>query len=77
MTTLTLEQVKVIAEELRGTCGTLDDKLEQHGIDFNCVPADMLDALDEEVMCCDWCGWWVESSEIDDDCTCKECKENE
>ncbi len=77
MAEVTREKMSEIAEELRGTCKTLDEVLEGHGLDYNCVPVEMLDTLDEDVMLCDWCGWWVESSEIDDDSVCKECKEDE
>lgn len=73
----TIEAIQEIAEELRGTCGTLDKALEERGIDFNNVPVALLDALDAIVMCCDWCGWWVESEEINEDCKCRECAEDE
>lgn len=33
----------------------------------------LAEALDDLVMCCWSCGWWVESYEIDDDGDCEDC----
>ena len=29
--------------------------------------------LDEQVSCCDCCGWWFAADEIDDDGNCEDC----
>ncbi len=71
----TVEMMREIAEELQGTCGSLDDNLEKRGVDIDLVPAELLDVIDEEVILCETCGWWYESHEVDDDGNCNECTE--
>ncbi len=73
----TVEMMREIASELQGTCGTLDDKFEERGLDIDIIPAELLDIIDEEVMLCHTCGWWCESYEINDDSNCNECAEDE
>ncbi len=73
----TTEKMSEIAEELRGTCASLDTALKNHGLDFDSTPRRFLDMLDEEVMDCQQCGWWHESHELNDDQICNDCKEDE
>lgn len=59
------EQAHLLAEALLGTCddlpdGTTDDlELCQH--------------LDMLVLLCETCGWWVETSDTDEDGNCSDC----
>ena len=54
-----------IADHLLGTCNPLPDEvLDTEGL---------AEALDELVLCCETCGWWVESHEIDDSGNCEDC----
>lgn len=75
MPDVTTEIMLDVAEELRGTCSDLDSVLEGRGIDIDSVPSDMLSVLDDQVLLCDVCGWWCESSEVNDDSVCNECEE--
>ncbi len=77
MPEITRETIAEIAEELRGTCGSLLAALEKRGLALDDIPAELLRVFDEEVMPCDTCGWWHESHEINDDNNCNECAEDE
>ncbi len=72
----TLEEIPEIAEDLRGTCKTLDDVLEAMGYNIDDMSTDMLASLDDEVMLCDTCGWWIEACEMEDGYECNDCKED-
>ncbi len=68
-----------LAEELRGTCKSLEDfatEEEQNDTEF-------LKALDEQVFCCEECGWWFEIGDLSEDSKdpaiepeliCRECR---
>jgi hypothetical protein len=72
-----ITMMQEIAEELRGTCGTLDAALEERGFELDSLPPEMLRELDEAVMLCETCGWWCDSHELNDDNNCNECGESE
>jgi hypothetical protein len=66
-----------VAEDLIGTCKSLDQALEKEFGDeaqFDDVPLQMLELLDDIVLCCRTCDWWVEASEVDDDGDCEDCQ---
>lgn len=73
----TVEIIREIADELGGTCRSLDTALEERGFDIGNVPSVLLEALDAEVMLCETCGWWCDSDEIDDDGNCNDCRKDE
>lgn len=77
MPKLTIEFIKKVAEELMGTCASLDDKLNEYGIDFNCVSVEMNEALDDEVMLCEYCGWWRDPYDLNDEGNCEDCREDD
>lgn len=54
-----------LADQLMGTCDSLPDEVLDD--------ADLCGHIDELVMCCDTCSWWVEPHEIDDDGNCEDC----
>ena len=73
------EQVGQLAEELRGTVGTVDTAAE-HLFDLSEDELTLEDcrALDDQVFLCTTCGWWCETSELceDDDTgenVCQDC----
>lgn len=74
---VSVEMMKEIAEELQGTCDSLDDKLEERGVNIGSVPATLLQDLDMEVMLCSACGWWCEPCELDEEGNCNDCSEEE
>lgn len=67
--------VNKVANRLLGQCDSLDDILERF-YEMSEDDMTMQDAreLDDLVMCCTLCGWWVDSSEVDDDSICEECQ---
>lgn len=74
---ITQDDMTRVAERLLGTCNSLDSALEEElGADFADVPIEMLEILDDQVLQCEQCGWWCESSEIDDDQACEDCRED-
>lgn len=76
---LTNSQILEIIDELLGTCGNLQDALEEIGIDPSKVSAVSYSTIDEHIFRCDNCGWWYESHENNDydgDSFCNECHED-
>jgi hypothetical protein len=78
----TIDQlVGEVTDDLRGTCKSLNDVLssiDREDLENN---KEFLDALDEEIFCCDKCSWWSEISEMAEDCgdvfICQECHDDE
>lgn len=69
-----------VAENLRGTCGVLDDAfVEEFGEDASVSDADilLLHELDGIVMQCEGCGWWCETSDMNDDLVCADCADQD
>jgi hypothetical protein len=60
------------AEQLLGTAMTLDEVVGEH---FDTLPREWCHTLDTHVMCCEACGWWVESDDVDEDGNCSDCSE--
>jgi hypothetical protein len=63
-----------IAEELQGTCKTIDDILEAHGLDIGDLSLELAQDLDDITMMCETCGWWCEPFEMEGD-TCQDCRD--
>jgi hypothetical protein len=65
-----------VAEDLSGTCKSLDDVLQTHfGEDVEVTDFDilLLQELDDQVMECQGCNWWHETHELDDNQLCDDC----
>ncbi len=75
MTEPTIAMMVEIAEDLRGTCKSLDEVLITFGLSFDGIPQELLGRLDDEVMECQVCGWWYETHDLNDDQICNECEE--
>jgi hypothetical protein len=67
--------IQKVAEELQGTCNTLDSVLEEYGLDVGELTLELCQDLDEITMMCDTCGWWCEPSEMEGD-TCEDCRDD-
>jgi hypothetical protein len=65
------EFIQELARELNGTCERLYDVLSRQGREE--LTQAECEELDEAVMCCDTCSWWVDSDEIDEDGNCSDC----
>lgn len=78
----TSEGIRKVAETLEGSCKSLDDVLcdvfdyENGTLTSTDLPIELLRELDDIVMECQSCSWWVEASEVDDDSVCEECRNN-
>lgn len=60
---------KLAAAHFLGTCNSLETSDFQELTDN----AEFCAVLDDEVMCCEGCGWWVESGEIGETGVCFDC----
>ena len=82
MKKLTLELIEELAEDLMGTTQSIGHACDLIGIDEDELydNIDMLGELDQLVLLCDACGWWVESGDIvagDGENICCDCDETE
>lgn len=59
--------VAEIAEELRGSCDSLQNVFERHDMEGMDDDAQFCAELDSLVFCCEQCNWWHEQSEMADD----------
>lgn len=72
---LTDEQIQALAGDLLGTCDTLDEHLPD-GVKFEALTFEDCSRLDDEVMRCEACSWWVESGYTNENGECDECVED-
>jgi hypothetical protein len=71
-----------IAHSILGTCKSLNEVCEEHGITEDDLTLDQLYELDDITMECHVCGWWCDTSLFNDEhyqiCDdCNEDKEND
>lgn len=77
MTTPTEAAIKV-ADHLLGTCGDVGHTLDMYDLDPGlALNSTFCYELDARVMCCECCGWWVETHEIGEDGECLDCSPEE
>ena len=70
------ETVVKIGESLVGTCRSLDEACEEHGVEYDDLTTEDCREIDEIAFRCECCEWWVEPSEITDG-TCTDCARGE
>ena len=63
----------LIVGDLLGTCGSLDDKLEELGHDIGTYPFEGLVHIDSHITCCEECNWWVETCDLNEEDVCNDC----
>lgn len=66
-----------VAEDLEGTCQTLETVLQRHfdeDADTIHFDSELLAYLDEQVMECAECNWWSRTDEMADDQICLDCE---
>lgn len=63
------ERIDEVAHELLGTCKSLESVITEEEF----LNSKFLQALDEEVLECETCGWWCESGEMDEEGNCNDC----
>lgn len=74
------EKMSRVAEGLLGTCKSVDDALCEifgNDVDLTDFETPLLEHLDDQVMCCEECGWWFETGELNDDQVCTDCAPEE
>jgi len=76
---MTDEQLKMLAENLAGTCDSIETGLE--GLDLDARDFDVTNVedalLDYNVEICPGCDWWCDSGELHDGEGCDGCIERE
>lgn len=73
-------KIKQIAETILGTCHSLDTLIgEEFGEEVTMTDLDtrLLQELDDITQECQSCGWWCETSDLNDDQTCSDCAHEE
>jgi len=72
------QTMREVAEEITGTCKSLDDVLQEKFKDEGLTATDfditLLGELDDMVMECQECNWWCETHDLDDDQICGDCR---
>lgn len=74
-----LHKIKEVADRLQGTCRSLDDVLQEvfddENVDLIGVDIELLHELDDITQECQGCNWWFETSELNDEQLCGDCRE--
>lgn len=65
------QKAEELADRLLGTCLSLHDLDDEGAIE----DPDVLEALDDRVRCCECCGWWAETHDVDEEGNCSDCRE--
>jgi hypothetical protein len=73
-------KIRQVAEIICGTCNrSLDDVLQEvfgdESIDMMDLDIELLRELDDITQECQGCNWWCETSELDDNQLCEDCRE--
>lgn len=73
------KEIEDLVENLRGTISAMSSACEDLGIDE--LTQEEIEFIDNEIMCCANCGWWVETSDMktseNDEQVCSDCKYEE
>lgn len=67
--------IESVAYDLLGTCKTIEEVCEAHGVNYDDISREGLAQIDDITMLCDSCSWWVESGDINDNQECTHCAE--
>lgn len=73
MNDIAAEKVLEIANELNGTCLSIEEVAGRHGI----ADTEQLGQRIEEqgeIVRCEQCGWWDEASVMDEENVCADCR---
>lgn len=69
-----------VIDDLLGSCDSLHSVLNSYGFTDDDMTSQNYQRLDEEIFCCDSCGWWCESCEEHEhngDRVCDDCNEDD
>lgn len=76
MTFLTHDQLEAVVYKLEGQCLlSLENVLEELGLEGMENDPDVCTQVDDRVFCCDECGWWCSTDELNDGQLCDDCNE--
>lgn len=64
------------ANELLGTCKSLNDVLASRGLIFEELSSENCQVLDDNTVLCEGCGWWIEPEELNENQVCGQCAED-
>lgn len=67
--------LNAIAQDLEGTCQMLDVVVQRHGAKYSDLKTEDFLALDDHVICCSCCGWWIDANEVGELDICEECSQ--
>jgi hypothetical protein len=69
------DQAVAIAEDLLGTCKSLNDVANEHDTDIDRLTMRQFDMIDEITLECEQCNWWCEPGEFsnEDAQICDDC----
>lgn len=71
------EKMRRVAEIIEGTCKSLDDVVQEvfddETIQFTDLDTELLRELDDITQECAECGWWCETSDLNDEHVCSDC----
>lgn len=73
---LTHNELNAICEAIEGTCRDLETVVEElTSRDFDDLTVGELQEIDNCVVCCETCGWWVDAGGVDEDGNCEDCQD--
>ena len=64
--------VQQLIYDLLDTCSDATDHLPE-GMEYDDLTTEDLQTIDDQIVLCEQCGWWVESHECEDE-TCIDCR---
>lgn len=72
------EKLQELIDTLRGTCAGLAETCEHMGFMEDDLTQSQLEEIDDQIFCCEGCGWWDEISELSDTEAqlCRDCAED-
>lgn len=66
------ERANELADELMGTCKTLEEVMTDQELEDD----DLIAEIEDQTQRCETCAWWVEATEVDEEGNCTDCIEN-
>lgn len=80
MTRPTDFNVQTLIDDLQGSCATIEERLPD-GMEWNDLTKEDHAAIDEDIFCCEDCGWWCTTDEANENPNCggdicNDCAEN-
>lgn len=69
--------VQELIYDLLGTCSNIEDHLPE-GMEYDDLTTEDLQVIDDQIMLCEQCGWWVELDEcFNEDGYCHDCRDDD